>query len=317
MEKSRLSDQIDIEVLLATLNSEKYITEMIASIVGQIGVRVHLLVSDDGSTDHTIPKILEFADKFESVRVIDGPRSGASENFFHLIKNSNLDYIAFADHDDIWESNHLIDGLSEIMRFENLPALYYTAVLEFGDKVVNPRKWPSRNSIYGIPSIFFENKARGCTMVLNRKLADLVKTSDSSKAIMHDWWTFLIATTCGHVVYDEATTVRYRLHVNNLIGSEKHLLHRIAKHIIKKHHGKKEWTAISQFRELKKQLFTIMDKQSQEKILSLERALSSSYLSCFRLKYLVKSKFRTSHIESLGVAFFLLLRRASKFTQTL
>ena len=45
---------INVEVLLATYNGEKYLGEQLDSLIAQTGVNISLLVSDDGSNDRTL-----------------------------------------------------------------------------------------------------------------------------------------------------------------------------------------------------------------------------------------------------------------------
>ena len=51
-----------ISVCLASYNGEKYIKEQIESILQQLSVNDELIVSDDGSTDHTLSIIAEIGD---------------------------------------------------------------------------------------------------------------------------------------------------------------------------------------------------------------------------------------------------------------
>ena len=52
-----------IDILLATYNGEKYLEEQLDSILNQTYENFRLLISDDGSKDHTLEVIKELAHK--------------------------------------------------------------------------------------------------------------------------------------------------------------------------------------------------------------------------------------------------------------
>ena len=56
-----MSHKTNISVIVATYNGEKYIREQIASILRQLKECDEIIVSDDWSTDSTIPVPRKFA----------------------------------------------------------------------------------------------------------------------------------------------------------------------------------------------------------------------------------------------------------------
>jgi hypothetical protein len=57
----------------------------------------------------------------------------------------------------------------------------------------------------------------GCTMIFNRKLANLSLPFPKG-AIMHDFWVALVAAGLGQMDYIQHTTIAYRQHGNNVSG---------------------------------------------------------------------------------------------------
>jgi glycosyltransferase involved in cell wall biosynthesis len=211
-------DQPEVEVLLATFNGSEHIAEFLNSLSNQEGVSIHLKVSDDGSSDRTLEIIESYKSKFESVSIEKGPLLGPMENFFSLIEKASLDYIALADQDDIWFSNHLYNSCTRVMG--KTPKITFSRVSEF-KKISNKnlKVWPKKLNIKTIENLIFENQIRGCTIVFNKSFLELVKQSKPKKAIMHDWWLALLGLSTNSLIINTSSEVMYRIHKNNFIGT--------------------------------------------------------------------------------------------------
>ena len=140
---------------------------------------------------------------------------GPKNSFFELLQNeSGSDFVAFCDQDDIWLNNKLSLAVGLIGESE-IPTLYYSNAFLYEkqnvDKQTNYQSSSFQKSI-------FENNAMGCTIVLNRSAADLIKKYRGDEAIMHDWASLLIVTLHGQVIFDPRATLLYRLHVNQTVG---------------------------------------------------------------------------------------------------
>ena len=66
-----------------------------------------------------------------------------------------------------------------------------------------------------------QNIAGGNTMVFNEPARQLlIKAGADVDVLAHDWWLYMLTTAVGgRVIYDPHPTVRYRIHGENLIGS--------------------------------------------------------------------------------------------------
>ena len=80
-----------ISVCMATYNGEKYIVEQINSILSQIKESDELVISDDGSNDTTIEKVLSFHD--QRIRIYHGHFHSPIYNFENAIKHAKGDVI--------------------------------------------------------------------------------------------------------------------------------------------------------------------------------------------------------------------------------
>jgi len=244
---SNTSQNPQVQVLLATYNGEKYLREFLQSLIAQVNVDIHVLVSDDGSTDSTINILEEYKKFFETFQVISGPKQGPAANFFHLLKNANCDYIALADQDDIWETNHLSESVFRLIEKRKNPALTFSRVMEFGDNV-EECIWPKKIAKNVPGSYLFENCARGCTIVINRMALKTLQLDIPKNAIMHDWWMLLTIQAVGEISWSEDPEVRYRIHSNNVVGRRKQFRSRANELII--NYSEMDWKPLRQLFEL-------------------------------------------------------------------
>jgi hypothetical protein len=63
-----------------------------------------------------------------------------------------------------------------------------------------------------------ENICTGCTAVINRALADMLRTEHPAFTTMHDRWFYLVASCFGEVIYDTEPFIYYRQHGSNTVG---------------------------------------------------------------------------------------------------
>ena len=102
-----------IAVIIPTYNSMKYFKETLESVLHQTLPADEILVNDDGSTDGTPA----FAESYgPPIRVFRraNQRQSASRNF--AATQTRCEWLAFLDHDDLWEPNKLQLQIEELTR---------------------------------------------------------------------------------------------------------------------------------------------------------------------------------------------------------
>lgn len=200
-----------IDILLATYNGEKYIEQQLYSIITQTYRSWNLIIHDDGSTDMTVEIIKRIQKTDERIIIVeDGIKCGGpGANFMHLLKNySNNEYVIFCDQDDIWFENKV-----EILFHKFNDEKYPKAVFSSG-YLYNPNK-----GILGdIPSpkinkfeemFFVAGGLQGCSLMFNKKLADLAKLYNGY-VVMHDFIITLLAVSFGKLFYVSDKLMLYR-----------------------------------------------------------------------------------------------------------
>lgn len=211
-----------IAVLLSTYNGEKFVSELIDSVLNQIDVNVHIFVRDDGSTDRT----LDILNKYDpnDLTFFIGQNVGAANSFMKLIYEESVNgysYYALADQDDIWFPDKLITAIHAIEENRNdLPVLYacnQKFVDEEGHDMGN--RLPEEFAVPSIYNILFGNNLSGCTMVFNDLLRnELISKRASEKMLqirMHDLWIAVVASITGEIIYDKNPHILFRRHGDN------------------------------------------------------------------------------------------------------
>jgi rhamnosyltransferase len=206
----------EVEVLLATFNGEAFIAEFLESLLQQEGVRIHLRVSDDGSTDETLEIVKTYEDKFESFKILIGPAKGPNANFLYLIEESSHEYVALADQDDLWEKEKLITQISHLRGSAPQLICHDRRVIDVKGSEI--RCSQIRVRVLNLKNALVENVVFGNTILLNQQGVDLIRSHKSSNLFIYDSYIYLIFSCFGQITFIQKPLTDYRLHNNNLVG---------------------------------------------------------------------------------------------------
>lgn len=224
----------NIAILLATYNSEKYLSELLDSIFSQTyHGEWKLFISDDSSSDSTL-SICElyrtrFPDKIDILENSCGDKLKSYKNFLKLLYSINANYYMFCDHDDVWISNKIEVSINAIHDIEkkhpNTPIIVHTDM-----KVVDKNLSLIAESFWNFSKIQPEhvkfeelvqrNCVTGCAMIFNNA-AKKISFKNIEYCTMHDSLLALsVAAVKGiiHPLYIQ--TVLYRQHNENVIGAK-------------------------------------------------------------------------------------------------
>ncbi len=96
-----------VSIIVPMYNREQYIAHCIQSVCSQTFSDWELILSDDGSTDDTLPLCGSFAQADARIRVLENPHGGVSAARNAGLEAASGQYITFLDSDDSWESDFL------------------------------------------------------------------------------------------------------------------------------------------------------------------------------------------------------------------
>ncbi len=91
-----------VQVLMSTYNGERFLEEQIESLLSQSWKNLEILIRDDGSTDGTMEILERYCMRYSNIQVFAGENVGVAKSFFELLEESDGDFVAFCDQDDVW-----------------------------------------------------------------------------------------------------------------------------------------------------------------------------------------------------------------------
>lgn len=221
-----------VAVLLTTYNSSSFIEEQLKSIENQLDIEAHIFISDDFSSDDTLKVLQNFKGKCEvTVLTNDSKYGKPGLNFFSLIErvyNESFDFYCFADHDDIWNKEKLIEGIRLLKRTKSQG--YSSGFhLFYGNN--KPPIFISKNPIQKKYDHLFSSPGPGCTFILEKNSYSKLRTEFiKNKPLFlnceyHDWaiYAFFRSKKFNWVI-DNRSFIKYRQHEFNDTGANYGLL---------------------------------------------------------------------------------------------
>lgn len=214
-----------VTILLASYQGAAYLPRQLASIAAQSHSDWSLIVGDDGSTDGTAEILQEFAASQPAgrVRLIDGPRTGATGNFLRLLEIAPSDTaIALCDQDDEWLPDKLHNAV-EFLAQTDRPA-HYAARTVICDNNLTPLAESRRfHRPLAFPNALVQACMAGNTSVFNAGAAGILKAAlpaaKSAEILSHDWWAYQLTSGAGATIYhDSRPALYYRQHDRSEVG---------------------------------------------------------------------------------------------------
>ena len=214
-------------VLLATRNGAEHIDALLQSLSAQQGVDLRVDVADDDSSDGTPGILAVHANHDTRFRLLTLHEAGgsAAANFLRLFSAADLsevDFLAFADQDDIWHADRLICGVDQLRAHQ--ADLWSCATRAF---------WPDgtqrvlqQQAVMTAADYLFEGAGQGCTFLLGggfaRQLQPLLieHAARLHGVFFHDWAVYAAARALGkRWIFDSSVHLDYRQHGSNEAGA--------------------------------------------------------------------------------------------------
>lgn len=219
-----------VSVLLAVYKpNPNYFEKQLKSLDNQSYDNMLIYILDDSDDEKEHKKISEIVrstlNKKEYLLNKNKDNFGSNKTFETLTLNAQGKYFAYCDQDDIWEENK-IEILVKIMKEEDALIAYSDlSIIDDNDKLVASSFKDIRKRLVHVsgdrPYKFFltRNSITGCTMLIDAELAK--KSIPFQNNFVHDHWLALCGSVYGKISYTKLPLIRYRIHSNNQIGSNK------------------------------------------------------------------------------------------------
>ena len=298
-----------IQILLSTYNGESYLRDQLDSFLSLENYDdVKVLIRDDGSTD-TTPQILHEYRKKYGFEVIEGQNIGLNRSMYELLQHRDKEcaYYSFSDQDDVWQKDKLSRGIALLQKLDSSTPALYAACSHLTDTELNiqghtfiPKR---RLSFY---NAMIQNVCPGHSQICNKAFMDVFSEKYSDGILVFDYWSYLIASAIGTVVFDPTPTTLYRQHKSNAIGCE----HSRLKVLKIRMARVKSKVSAENARQLKSMYDVCSDVLPTEYKNEVERFFKGQKNFFTRIGYLLKSKaYRQTPIETLIFRFMYLFGR--------
>jgi glycosyltransferase involved in cell wall biosynthesis len=205
-------------VALCTYNGEKYLGELLDSILSQSVSPDELVIVDDCSEDGTVALLKHYAATNPKVRLnLLESNVGPVRAFQTAIQMATGAFIFLADQDDVWKPEKVELMLKRAIQFSpDVPLLVYSDLEVMNEKgdLLTPSFWKMaglQTHAATFKSMMFGNVITGCASVINSKMKEQL-TSIPTGVLMHDYWIGLIAYGFGNAVIIDQQLVKYRVH---------------------------------------------------------------------------------------------------------
>ncbi len=226
-----------IDILMAVYNGGEFLCAQIDSIISQDEKDWRLHICDDGSSDGSFERACEYEKRFPGKIRVTGnevPTGSAKGNFMGMLREASAlrepsaEYVMFSDQDDVWKPEKIrltLEKMRELEReFPGSPLLVHTdmAVVDRDLNVTAPSFMKFQGldpRCKSLNRLLCQNNITGCTMMINRALADIVKCAPAEGMLMHDWWAGLAAAAFGHIGFVDEPLNLYRQHGGNQLGA--------------------------------------------------------------------------------------------------
>ena len=231
--QSDFSDIPTVTVLMPVYNGERFLEEQIQSILDQTGVRLTLVVANDGSTDNSLGLLLCLAAKDTRITVLNSDINlGLMATLARLLREVQGQFFALADQDDIWDSNKIIASVKSLK--ETGAQLVYSDVRLIdadgnltASTYLEPMGLRPQTGRDPLPFVF-RNPAIGHTIVARTEVA-IEAAEIPLYLVFHEAWIVGCACLLGAVAFINQPLGSYRQHNGNVIGARKSVAHRLVR----------------------------------------------------------------------------------------
>ena len=215
-----------VTVIMSSYNGSSFIERQIKSIYNQKDVSINCFIRDDGSSDNTLQILTELQKEYANLSFIVGDNVGWEKSFLIALSLApQADYYAFADQDDIWFDNKIINGLNQLAQYpDNEVVMFHCNKISVnGDLTPLSHQIKRLSRPINRQNAVVQEYAQGCSIIFNNAAKNLLTRRLPIEKIAHDFWVGLVCFMFGHVIYD-CNPYFYHINYGNNASGEGHLL---------------------------------------------------------------------------------------------
>jgi glycosyltransferase involved in cell wall biosynthesis len=219
-----------ISVVMTTYNGEKYLPAQLQSLLDQTLLPGEVIISDDGSQDHTLEIVEEFSKRapFPTLILTNPKRLGYAENFLQAARHAKGEYVSFCDQDDVWHRNKLERCFLELRRTGSCLCVHAVTLIDGKSQPCGFfNQGTTEDTVFDTLMLPPWGLFLGFTQTFERRLLDIVNSDKRgadnhipSNLLAHDRWIYLLASSFGKVVALAEPLADYRQHQANQFGKK-------------------------------------------------------------------------------------------------
>ncbi len=206
-----------VSIVLTTYNGQTFLGQQLDSLFQQTYPEIEIIAVDDGSRDHTVSILQEYAARHPNMKVfVNETNLGFIKNFEKGCRLSSGNWIALCDQDDYWSPEKIEKMVGQI---GDHPMIYHDSRLcgedlqDLGRNISDIVNFSSFDNCLQL-SVFC--RMYGHALLITRSLFN--KAYPFLTIIPHDWWLSYMATLHGGIKFLPEPLVLYRQHVANVYG---------------------------------------------------------------------------------------------------
>lgn len=123
-------NDIKFSIVIPLYNKAQSIGNTLLSVLNQNYQNFEIVIVNDGSTDDSIEAVSTIED--DRIKIVHQKNQGVSAARNKGVEQSQYDWIAFLDGDDLWEANHLEEIIKMMADFPD--EFIYVTSFEYSDK---------------------------------------------------------------------------------------------------------------------------------------------------------------------------------------
>jgi glycosyltransferase involved in cell wall biosynthesis len=206
-----------VSAAIITHNRARYLTDAIASVLGQTVADLELIVVDDGSTDNTPEVVAPYLDR---IRYVRQERRGKAAARNAAVELAGGELIAFCDSDDSWYPDRLERQLAALEQHPHVGMVHgHVDVVDTVGRPL-PERTATMRTLFGAAhdpcatyaSYAFDCRCMSSTILVPRTVFDAVGLYDCELPI-EDYDFYLRLVLDFDVLFlDEPALAKYRVH---------------------------------------------------------------------------------------------------------
>ncbi|BAY09531.1 glycosyltransferase family 2 protein [Calothrix sp. NIES-2098] len=167
-----------VSVIIPLYKAEKYIAATVQSVLAQTYKNFELLIIDDGSPDQSVEICQQFTDP--RIKIIRQDNRGVAAARNQGIRESQGEYIAFLDADDLWAPTKLEKHVNHLENCTSVGISYsYSSFIDATGKPLGLYQLPKTNNITPVHFLLRDPIGSGSNLVARREVFEAIRFEDN------------------------------------------------------------------------------------------------------------------------------------------